>query len=97
MKATKATRRRSSRVRRASDRREVRILISSCTLDRVTRLADRSGKPLPVFLSEVVDGLVEDHEGYDAALQRLARRLEAGLDLGTGGRVEWTRDDLHAR
>lgn len=97
MKTTKATRRRAPRVRRTSDRREVRIMVSRSTLDRVTRLADRDGKPLPVFLSEIVDGLIEDREGYDAALRRLARRLEAGLDLGTGGRVDWTRDDVHAR
>jgi hypothetical protein len=24
-------------------------------------------------------------------------RLQQGLDLGTGGRVTWSRDDLHER
>ncbi len=97
MKASKAEKRRPSGARRASDRKEVRILLSRRTLENVSRLADRSGKALPEFLSEVVDDLVEDRAGYDAALRRLERRLKDGIDLGTGGAADWTRDELHAR
>lgn len=40
---------------------------------------------------------VERESGYDAARQRSLALLREGADLGTGGRVTWSRDDLHER
>jgi hypothetical protein len=41
--------------------------------------------------------MVERETGYDSARERSLALLSQGIDLGTGGRVSWSRDDLHER
>ncbi|MBA2440786.1 MAG: CopG family transcriptional regulator [Rubrobacter sp.] len=41
--------------------------------------------------------LVDEERGYRAAREQSLRRLREGFDLGTGGRVSWSRDELHER
>jgi len=45
----------------------------------------------------VLREIVERETGYDAARERSVALLREGADLGTGGRVTWSRDDLHER
>jgi hypothetical protein len=40
---------------------------------------------------------VERETGYDTAKERSLDLLRQGTDLGTSGRVTWSRDDLHER
>jgi hypothetical protein len=40
---------------------------------------------------------VERETGYDTARQHSLAMLREGMDLGTGGRMTWSRDDLHER
>ncbi len=40
---------------------------------------------------------VERETGYDTAKERNLALLGEGMDLGTSGRVTWSRDDLHER
>lgn len=41
--------------------------------------------------------MVKRETGYDVAKGRSMALLREGADLGTGGRVTWSRDDLHER
>jgi hypothetical protein len=41
--------------------------------------------------------LVEKETGYAAARERSLARLREGLDLGTGGQADWSRDSVHER
>jgi len=41
--------------------------------------------------------LVEKETGYADARDRSLARLREGMDLGTGGHIGWSRDDLHER
>jgi hypothetical protein len=60
-------------------------------------LAARRGTSVSQLLAHVLREMVERETGYDAAKERNLARLREGMDLGTGGRVTWSRDDLHAR
>ena len=40
---------------------------------------------------------VERETGYDTAKKHGLAVLREGMDLGTGGRMTWSRDDLHER
>jgi len=40
---------------------------------------------------------MERETGYDAAKERSLGRLREGTDLGTRGRITWSRDDLLER
>ncbi len=41
--------------------------------------------------------IIASHHEYEAARRRSMARMERGFDLGTQGRITWTRDELHAR
>lgn len=60
-------------------------------------LAARRGTSVSQLLARVLRETVERESGYDAAKQRNVALLRQGADLGTGGRVTWSRDDLHDR
>jgi hypothetical protein len=40
---------------------------------------------------------IRDWDGYNRAKERSLRLLKTGLNLGTGGKATWTRDELHER
>ena len=60
-------------------------------------LAARRGTSVSQLLAHVLRETVERESGYDAAKERSLALLRAGADLGTGGDVIWSRDDLHER
>jgi hypothetical protein len=60
-------------------------------------LAARRGTSVSQLLARVLRETVERETGYDAARERSLALLREGADLGTGGRVTWSREDLHER
>jgi len=60
-------------------------------------LAARRGTSVSQFLARMLRETVERESGYDAARNHSLATLREGMDLGTGGRMSWSRDDLHER
>jgi len=60
-------------------------------------LAARRGTSVSQLLARMLRETVERETGYDAARQRSLSTLREGLDLGTGGRATWSRDEIHER
>jgi ribbon-helix-helix CopG family protein len=60
-------------------------------------LAARRGTSISQLLARMLRETVERETGYDAAKEHSLDILREGMDLGTGGRMTWTRDDLHER
>ena len=67
------------------DIREARILAAS------------RGTSVSQLLARTLRELVERETGYDRARDRSLARLREGMDLGTGGRIDWDRDSVHDR
>lgn len=65
--------------------------------DKAQRLALEKRSSSSDLLTQAITGIVEDAETYDAPRRRQITLLKYGLDLGTGGVLGWTREDLHAR
>ncbi len=49
------------------------------------------------LLARMLRETVERETGYDTAKERSLAQLREGMDLGTSGRITWSRDDLHER
>lgn len=49
------------------------------------------------LVADVLKELVERESGYALARQRQMALMERGLNLGTHGKITWTRDELHER
>lgn len=60
-------------------------------------LAARRGTSVSQLLARMLRETVERETGYDAARQRSLGTLREGLELGTGGRATWSRDEIHER
>lgn len=45
----------------------------------------------------MLEELVRKEDLHGQAKQRHLALLESGLCLGTGGRIQWQREDLHER
>jgi len=60
-------------------------------------LAARRGTSVSQLLARMLRETVERETGYDAARDHSLATLRDGMDLGTGGRMTWSRDDLHER
>jgi len=60
-------------------------------------LAVDRGLSLSAFIAVLLQEQIESRQGYDAARKRQLTLLEKGFDLGTGGKISWTRDELHER
>jgi hypothetical protein len=66
-------------------------------LYKAKRVALEQHTSLSGLLTQALIEIVESTETYDAARRRQTALLEHGLDLGTGGVIGWTREELHAR
>jgi hypothetical protein len=60
-------------------------------------LAARRGTSVSQLLARMLRETVERETGYDAARERSLALLHDGIELGTDGRVSWSRDELHER
>ncbi len=60
-------------------------------------LAARRGTSVSQLLARMLRETVERETGYDSAKEHSVAQLHEGLDLGTGGHITWSRDDLHER
>ena len=66
-------------------------------LREARHLAVDEGVSLSRFLAMSLENRVEAVRGYRRARERQLRLLRQGLDLGTGGAADWTRESLHER
>jgi hypothetical protein len=60
-------------------------------------LAASRGTSVSQLLARMLKELVEQETGYAPARDRSLARLREGMDLGTGGHVDWSRDSVHER
>ena len=49
------------------------------------------------MLTQALRRINDEEDGYAESQRRLLRSLRKGYDLGTRGKIKWTRDDLHER
>lgn len=67
------------------------------TLLKVKLLAVRQGTSVSGLLRAELERLVTEEDAYLRAKQRHLRLLAEGIDLGTHGEIQMTRDELHER
>ncbi|MHB2017861.1 MAG: CopG family transcriptional regulator [Candidatus Xenobia bacterium] len=81
----------------ALQRRNVTLSLPRDLVKDARRLAAEKGTSLSALMTEALETMVRDRQAYDEAMQVELALMETGLDLGTRGRIQSTRDDLHER
>lgn len=75
----------------------ITLSIPKDVLQKVKIIAAKGNTSVSALLTDVLEELVARDEGYRSAYQNHSRLLEQGLDLGTNGITNWSREELHAR
>ena len=77
--------------------RNVTITLPEDVLREARHLAVDRGMSLSRYLAQLLEEQVRSSGEYREARERELARMQRGLNLGTGGNVPWTRDELHER
>lgn len=75
----------------------VTICVSDQLLREARHLAVDEGVSLSQFVALALEQRVEAVRGYRTAREHQLRLLRQGLDPGTRGALNWTRESLHER
>ncbi len=78
-------------------KQNITLSISKELLRKAKLLAVERNTSLSGLLSRTLENLVTHDEGYQQAYQRNLEWLASGRDLGTEGKIDWPREDLHER
>ncbi|HBL29994.1 MAG TPA: CopG family transcriptional regulator [Acidobacteria bacterium] len=79
------------------EKQNITLAIPKALLQKAKRIAVDRHQSVSGLLTAMIVDLVSAEESYAQARDRQLALLAAGLDLGTQGRVSWTRDELHER
>ena len=79
------------------EKQNVTLSIPRYLLKQAKIIAASQDKSLSQLMRESLEEKVREEADYDKARKRQLRLLKKGLDLGTGGQVKTSRDELHAR
>lgn len=79
------------------EKQNITLSIRKDILQKVKIMAAKQDTSISALMTDVLEGVVAQDEGYRAASQNYRRLLEKEFDLGTKGSIGWSRDDLHDR
>lgn len=77
--------------------RNVTLALPGDLLRELKIVAAKRDRSLSALLTETLRGIVDEESGYAEAQRASMAALKKGFDLGTGGQITWTRDELHER
>lgn len=60
-------------------------------------IAAQRDTSISALVAQKLADIVDEDSGFAEARAVALEYLERGFDLGTGGKIEWTRDELHER
>ena len=79
------------------EKQNVTLSLPKALLRKAKLRAVREDKSLTQLVRDLLEREVRSQGGYAKALSRQRRLLEKGFDLGTGGRLEVSREQIHDR
>ena len=66
-------------------------------LRQVKVIAAKRGTSVSALLTEKLEQIVLEADDYEQARRKAMALMDKGFELGTHGKITWTRDELHER
>ncbi len=79
------------------EKQNITLSLPKALLKKAKIYATHRDTSLSALLRESLEEKVRNESEYMQAKKRQMRLLKKGFDLGTGGHIKTTRDELHAR
>jgi hypothetical protein len=86
-----------SKANKKTERRNITLSLSHDLLYKAKLMAVKEDKSLSEFMKEALLDKILKTSGYEKAKKRQMKMLNMNLDLGTKGRIQVSREDLHDR
>lgn len=80
-----------------ADNQNITLSLPKELLKRVKRVAADRDTSVSALMTEALDRLADEDRRYSAARKRALEALKSARSLGTRGRRNWSRDELHER
>lgn len=80
-----------------ADTQNITLSVPRELLRQVKRLAADRDTSVSALMTEALAGMADADRRYSSARRRALAALREPKDLGTGGSVSWSRNDLHER
>ena len=77
--------------------RNLTVALPDELVRRLKVIAAQRESSISRLLTEALSKVADEEAGYQAAKEGMLRDLRTGYDLGTHGRISWTRDSLYER
>ena len=79
------------------EKQNVTLSLPRTLIKKAKRLAVQEEKSFNELVRQCIEQRLGSSTGYAKARERQIKLLEAGVDLGTKGRVSVTREEMHER
>ena len=79
------------------EKQNVTLSLPKALIRKAKLRAVREDKSLTQFVRDLLEREVKRQGGYAKAMSRQRRLLARGFDLGTGGRLKVSREQIHDR
>ena len=77
--------------------RNVTLSLSEDLLRQLKVIAAKQDTSLSALLTGALRQIVDENDGYAEAQRAMLKDLRKGYNLGTHGKIPWTREDVHER
>ena len=78
-------------------KRNVTLALPDNLLGRVKVVAAKRELSISAILVRALHQIVEEDEGYGEARRGMLEDMRKGYELGTRGKINWTRESVHER
>ena len=79
------------------ERQNFTLSLPKTLLRKIKVLAAKRETSVSSLLTNLLADAVRQDDSYEESMRRLLARARKGFDLGTQGRITWTRDEVHER
>ena len=77
--------------------KNVTLSLPETLLRRFRVYAASRNESMTSVMADAIRKLMDEEQQADSAKRRFLERIRSAPDRGTGGRLSWTRDELHER
>ena len=77
--------------------RNVTLSLPEDLLQQIKIIAAKQDTSISAMLTRALRKIAEEEDGYEEAQRAMLADMRKGFDLGTRGKVNLTRDQLHER
>lgn len=79
------------------ERQNVTLSLPKAMLKKAKMLAIKKDKSLSALIRESLEEKIKKDTGYKEAMEQEIKLMEKGFNLGTGGHMPCSREELHER